>query len=85
MEEVLLSNRRGKGMEDIFGGPASRSSNSLNLGTGPGVIGGKHFYFISKSVKMDYFFSRNESNPAEQKFINSYTTFPNIWAKKKYL
>jgi len=39
LEEVLLSNRRGKGMEDIFGGPASRSSNSLNLGTGPGVIG----------------------------------------------
>lgn len=39
LEEVLYSKSRGKGMEDIFGGPAPRSSNSLGLGTGPGVIG----------------------------------------------
>ena len=38
LEEALLSKTRGKGMEDIFGGPAPKGSNLL--GTGPGVIGG---------------------------------------------
>lgn len=37
LEEVLLSKRKGQGMEDIFGGPAPKGTNSL--GTGPGVIG----------------------------------------------
>jgi translation initiation factor 4G len=67
LEKVLLSNSRGKGMEDIFGGPAPRSSNSLGLGTGPGVIGeGSNEYGYDN-------YSRNgHSHHHEDKYNSNY-------------
>merc|ERR1712240_23023 len=37
LQKVIFNKGRAKGMEDIFGGP---SDMGMNLGMGPGVIGG---------------------------------------------
>jgi len=64
LEEVLLSKRKGQGMEDIFGGPAPKGTNSL--GTGPGVIGESSYNNYD-----NYSSNRNNHSPYETDKYNN--------------
>lgn len=74
LQEVIFSKGRAKGMEDIFGGPTDMG---MNLGMGPGVIGGNDAGFGGGSNRGNFNGGSYDRPSFEEKFRETNSNYSN--------